>query len=308
MRLLVTGASGFVGRNFLAAAPPEAEIVAIWRADASFPDFVASLGRPGIRPFQLDLIDADAARAAATRLGEEFDAIIHLAANGDPVRSARLPLADLDETLRAALVTFTSFRAKCLVLFSSGAVYEGASGAIGPETPCRPTLPYSLTHLAAERYASWAAREGRFGRVTVLRFFGAYGPHEPERKIYTRLCRAFALEKKKEFVLRGDGRNLIDAMYVTDAVAAVDAVLRSEVGNGVWDLSSGDAMTLRELVERAATIFNREPVTIRFEGMVSESHQFRSSPDLFASTFGFRPSIPLEQGLPELATWLATRG
>jgi hypothetical protein len=42
--------------------------------------------------------------------------------------------------------------------------------------------------------------------------------------------------------------------------------------------------------------------------MVSESHQFRSSPDLFASTFGFRPSIPLEQGLPELATWLATRG
>ena len=57
----------------------------------------------------------------------------------------------------------------------------------------------------------------------MVRFFGAYGPYEASHKIYTRLVRAFALESRNTYTIYGDGANLIDAMYVDDAIDAVAA-------------------------------------------------------------------------------------
>ena len=48
MNLLVTGASGFVGRNFLLRAPAEWRIVALYNKDERFPGFVAELKRTNI--------------------------------------------------------------------------------------------------------------------------------------------------------------------------------------------------------------------------------------------------------------------
>ncbi len=309
MRLLVTGASGFIGRRFLETAPADWSIAALWNRREDFPGFVEGLGRPGLLAHRADLSDTNGTRALGRSIGADFDAILHLAANGDPTRSLSDPASDLVETQAVALNVFTTFRAAHLVTFSSGAVYEGARGPVDPRTPCDPVLPYSITHLAAERYARWAEAEGRFAAATVVRFFGAYGPHEPERKIYTKICRAFALERHRAFTLRGDGTNLIDAMYVDDATAAIRVLLdRGPAGaSGTWDLASGAPVTLRELVEIAARVFDVAPVEIRYEGDAAERHWFRASAGAFAKSFGFRPAIPLEEGLKRHASWLVNR-
>ncbi|HBW46996.1 TPA: hypothetical protein DEF17_03565 [bacterium] len=303
MRILVTGASGFIGRRFLELVDEDWKIKALWHSKIDFPDFAQSLNK-NIEAIKIDLSNKSEIEDTSKKIGDTFDVILHLAANGDPVRSIQNPLSDLIETEQSALLTFTTFRAKRLILFSTGAVYEGADGQVSPATVCKPILPYAVTHFAVENYAWWAKSQGNFEEVTALRFFGAYGPHEPLRKIYTRLCNAFGIEKKKEFTLRGNGNNLIDAMYIDDAVNAILNVMEAKEADGTYDLSSGNAITLNELVERSAKVFGINSPSIRYEGIVAEEHFFRADPKPFENKFGFKPKIKLEEGLRRHAEWL----
>ena len=66
--------------------------------------------------------------------------------------------------------------------------------SVGPDTVLRPTLPYAISKQACENYVRHFRESGRLGSYVIARFFGAFGPYEPERKIYTRLVR-WAMEQ-----------------------------------------------------------------------------------------------------------------
>ena len=119
----------------------------------------------------------------------------------------------------AALVTFLEqLRVGHFVYVSSGAVYDGLIGPVTPATPVAPRLPYAISKLASEHYLRFfAERRDTVDSYINVRFFGAYGPYEPARKITTRWLRG-VMAGQREFTLRGNGENLIDFMYVDDAV------------------------------------------------------------------------------------------
>ena len=123
------------------------------------------------------------------------------------------------------------------------------------------------------------------------------------RKIYSRLVRAFAIDKKNEYTIRGDGKNLIDAMFVKDTVRGVKRVLESPENDLILDFCLGKPYTIKKLVEESARIFNRE-VRIDLEGEVPEYIDFRPSPAAMQDIFGFTPTISLDKGLPILAQHL----
>ena len=64
-----------------------------------------------------------------------------------------------------------------------------------------------------------------------VRFFGAYGPYEPSRKITTKWMRA-VMNGHREFTIRGNGENLIDFMHVDDAVDGFLRLTSSAGQNG----------------------------------------------------------------------------
>src|SRR5205085_4977677 len=127
-----------------------------------------------------------------------------------------------------------------LVYISSGAVYIGLSGLVGPTSAVCPTFPYAISKLAAEHYirAFFSAYQ-RPKYATIVRFFGTYGPYEPSRKFYTKLVRRFAFERNPQFTVIGDGENYIDAMYIDDAIKAFLAVLISPPHEGLRCLDLG---------------------------------------------------------------------
>src|SRR5258708_20558137 len=121
MKVLVTGASGSIGKNVLLAAPPEWEVVATYRRDDSFPDFLRKHALAKVAALRIDLGDA----AEAKQLGKHgaFDACIHLAANGDPAYSTRDPAEDLRSSAVALLKVATNPTFAHFVSFSSAPLY-----------------------------------------------------------------------------------------------------------------------------------------------------------------------------------------
>jgi len=302
MSLLVTGASGFLGRNFLRTLSRECEVTAVYHQSQDFQQFVESLDHPCIRPVQLDLANADASRRLAA-LGTAFDTCIFLAANSDPAVSVQKPALDLRWNALSVVQLVEQIRFKRFIYFSSGAVYDGLSGAVSPKVPVSPTLPYAISKLAAERYLHHFQRSGSIEELFIVRFFGAYGPFEPERKIYGRLVRQFAFEKNPRFTLRGDGRNLIDAMYVDDAIAAVHRLLEAPPPGAILDCASSQPITLKALVQKAAELFGLD-AEISYQSVVPEYIEFFSVDDTLRKVYQFTPQIDLADGLRRFAEFL----
>ncbi len=169
-----------------------------------------------------------------------------------------------------------------------------------------PTLPYAISKLASEQYIqAFVRHRGRPRRATIVRFFGAFGPYEPPRKLYTKLVRRFAIERNPAFTIIGDGENYIDAMYVNDAVHALHLILEAPPDEGVRtvDLGVGARETVNEVVLRAAHVFGIEP-QIEHTGDSPEYITFAIDPSVFARQYGFAPSVSLEEGFQRLAAHL----
>ncbi|MGE5617064.1 MAG: NAD-dependent epimerase/dehydratase family protein, partial [Bacillota bacterium] len=177
-------------------------------------------------------------------------------------------------------------------------------GAVTPESAVKPVLPYAISKWASERYVLHARKRGRVKVASIARFFGAYGPYEAERKIYGRLVRQFAFDRAPKFTIRGDGRNLIDAMYVDDAVRAIHAIVAKASDTRIFDLASGSPLTLKMLVEQAAQAFDIAP-EIELQGEVPEYIEFRSGDRTMETEFGFKPAIGLADGLHRFRDWIA---
>ncbi len=147
MNLLLTGASGFIGRNLLLHAPADWRIVALYRNSATFPQFVTALKNPNITSVQCDLEDSQQVARFFHEQGNRWENCLYLAAKVDIPWSVREPKQDLLVNTGALLNLLEGLHAKQFVYFSSGAVYDGLSGEIPPHTPFSPT--FAVRHLQA---------------------------------------------------------------------------------------------------------------------------------------------------------------
>ncbi len=303
MKLLLTGASGFIGHNVLLRAPREWEIVAVHHRTPGLDAFVKAHGLTNVRVERCDLLDTGAVSALTGRIGRP-DAMLYLAANGDPAASAERPRWDLDANTAAFVTTLEHCPSDHVVYVSSGAVYDGLTGAVTPATPVSPRLPYAISKLASEQYLRFfAERRQSIGSYVNVRFFGAYGPYEAPRKITTKWLSAIS-DGQREFVIRGNGQNLIDFMYVDDAVDGFLALTKAAGTRATVDFASGAPVTVNEIVATMARVAGVE-VSIRHDGTVAEYIEFRSADPTMHDTFGCVPRVSFESGLQQLRTFLS---
>ena len=303
MRVIVTGASGFLGHNVLLRAPRTWDIVALYHRTPGLQQFIATHALSHVRAVRCDLTSAADVSALAASIGGPADAVLYLAANGDPAASSERPRWDL-ESNTTALVTFLEHcQADHLVYTSSGAVYDGLQGPVTPDTPVSPRLPYAIAKLASEQYIRFFAERRRtVGSYVNVRFFGAYGPYEAERKITSRWLTAMAAGQR-DFVIRGDGRNLIDFMYVDDAVDGLLKLVEARGTSMTVDFASGTPVSIDDIVAAMARTLGIE-IRVRHEGQVAEYIEFRSVDSTMRDRFGMHPSVPFEDGLARLSAFL----
>ena len=307
MKLILTGASGFVGRNVLLRAPREWEILALYYQATDLEAFVSRHRLAHVRPVKCNLTDEAEVHAVAAAAGGRADAALYLAANSDPTPSAARPRWDL-ESNTVALITFLEHCQVGRVVFaSSGAVYDGLVGDVTPSTPVDPHLPYAISKLASEQYVRFFAERRRaIDSFVNVRFFGAYGPHEPERKITTRWLRA-VMAGQRSFTVRGNGHNLIDFMYVDDAVDAFLALATAVGYSGTVDLASHAPVSVNDVVKTMARVLGVE-VSVAHQGNTEEFIQFISVDRTMRERFGFEPKASFEDGVRHLHAHFVQEG
>lgn len=298
MDVLLTGASGFLGRNFILAAPQGSRILAVYRNDASFPGFVSRLNRPDVTAAQCDLTDEGQVTALFERYGKDWETCLYLAGKVDIPWSVNEPRQDLLANTGALLNFLKCIRAGRLIYFSSGAVYDGANGEVRPDTPASPTLPYAISKLACEQYVRfYRQRKQAIGDYLIVRFFGAFGPYEAPHKIYNRLIRAFAMEGRDTYTIYGDGQNLIDAMYADDAVEAIGCMLTGSHWNDTVNLAGGNPLPIETLVRETARALGVGDVKIQKQGIANEHNDFWGSTREMREHFGFECHTGLAEGI-----------
>jgi len=307
MRLLITGAAGFIGRNALLAVPYSWQVVALYRpGNTDFLDFVEGHQLHHVQPVACDLTDVCHVEQAVDQVGKSFDSCLALASNTSIPLSIEQPVKDLTTNTIGLIHLLQCCSFDHFVYLSSGSVYFGLTGLVGPTSAVSPDIPYAISKLAAEQYIRAFKRCHRgFRQATIIRFFGAYGPYEPPRKFYTKLVRRFAFERNPHFTVIGDGENYIDAMYIDDAIRALLAVLTlpPEEDLRCIDLGVGSWETVNQAVTRVAHTFGLEP-RISHEGSIAEYLCCAIDPRPFAQAYHFTPSISLEEGIKRLASHL----
>lgn len=300
MRVAVTGASGFIGRNFLLSCPKSWKIDAYYRSAPDFPVFVRK-NCPGARAIRRDFSDEQDARRIGKRT---YDICLYLAGNTDPQLSFSEPAFDLKANALGLVNFLSKARIKKLIYFSSGAVYHGLRGPVNPRTKLDPRLPYAISKLASEGYVKSFKERGSVGEYAIVRFFGAYGPYEPKRKITTKLVERLAVQGRRDFEIYGDGKNLIDLMYVSDAVEAIHTLIKLKKTDFTADLANRDPVSIGEFVRASASALGAGDVRISKRGVSHESIGFRSN-DCTMRRMGFRPKVSPELGIRLLAEHLS---
>ena len=303
MNVVVTGASGFIGHNVLLRAPRDWRIFAVYNSTSGLDGFIRDQGLTNVTAVKCDLMNADQVAALAKTIGAKPDAMLYLAANGDPAASSLRPRWDLESNTVAFVNTLEHCPADHVVYVSSGAVYDGLHGEVTPATPVFPKLPYAISKLASEQYLQFfCERRGSVSSYVNVRFFGAYGPYEAPRKITTKWLQALA-RGERQFVIRGDGRNLIDFMYVDDAVDGFLALVKARGARLTIDFASGTPVSVNDIVATMASNLGVE-VSVRHEGSVAEYIEFRSADRTMRERFGVSPTVSFADGLNRLSAFL----
>lgn len=254
MRVLVTGATGFVGRH-LVPELRQHEVTCIVRDASRAADLSDAAGTALIEG---DLTDPSLAR----RLPPRMDAVVHVAQAYVPFPSAA---AELFAVNAASTVWLAEYAREAgvgrFVYTSSGSVYAPSRMPLSESTQPSPLTFHPATKLMSEI----ALRHYRSDfSVAVLRLFGPYGPGQVNRLI-PRLVDS--VRSGSPITLSRGGEPRINPIYVVDLVRVLEAALADSRSYTV-NVGGPQAVSIRDMAEIIAMHLGRSPDFLDQDGEV----------------------------------------
>jgi len=310
VRVLVTGAAGFIGRwvvgELLARGHTVLPIDSLVAGDVTNLDAFA--GQPGLLPFeQGDVRDADACR----RWTADVDAVAHLAASISVQDSIDDPATTFENDVVGTFQVLEGARASgARVLFMSTCmVYDRATTPTGiaEDHPTKPASPYAASKLAGE--ALTLSYFHAYGLpTTVVRPFNTYGPFQRsvgEGGVVAIFNRLSLLGQPLR--IYGDGTQTRDLLYAEDCARFVcDALLADTATGRILNAGTGADVRVNDL----AAAIEPDPAKIVHVEHIhpqSEIAVLRCDPSLAGELLGWRPEVDLRGGLGRVRAWIEER-
>ena len=337
MKILVTGAAGFIGSQVCAALTAGGhEVVAV---DAMLTAAHGDSTTPPDGVLEVDVRDA----SGIASLLPGVDVVCHQAAVvGAGVDASDAPNYGSHNDYGTTVLLAEMYAAGCqrLVLASSMVVY-GQGGydcpqhgpvdplprtaadldagvfehrcpvggeelrwrLVGEDAPLRPRSLYAASKTAQEHYAlAWSEAVG--GSVIALRYHNVYGPMMPRDTPYSGVAAIFrsAIERGDPPRVFEDGGQIRDFVHVAD-VAAVNAAAVAADTHGFTALNvcSGRPVSIMDVATRICDARGGQPPVVTGQYRSGDVRHIVASPSAAADVLGFRAAIDPSDGLTEFA-------
>lgn len=315
IKVLVTGAAGFIGSNLC-------EFLLNNNYNVTGLDNFSNGHRYNIEPFiqhpnftfiEGDIRDLDTCH----RVVAGCNYVLHQAALGSVPRSIKDPITSNDVNVSGflnMLVACKDAGVKKMVYAASSSTYGDSESLPKVEDKIgRPLSPYAITKFVNELYADVFYKT--YGLNTIgLRYFNVFGRKQDPNGAYAAVIPKFtsSLMKKESPIINGDGTYSRDFTYIDNVIQAnVKAMLvdSPESENQVFNVAYGDRTTLIELIEYLKKHLSKFDSDIRDVVIKHGPNRAGDIPHSLASIekakrlLGYEPKFNIDQGLKEAVEW-----
>lgn len=295
MKVLVTGAAGFIGRKISECFETDRFYVHGW-------DVVNPSGNPEIQI--VDMYDLEGIIEGLKKFSP--DIVVHCAGSADVNKSVKDPEADFRGNvvithnllfgLQKAGLTGVRF-----VFLSSAGVYGNPKMLpITEKTPLNPLSPYAVHKVMCEDLCKYFA--SHYGMaVRVARIFSAYGAGLRKQIFWDMFCKYRRTGRLEMF---GTGNESRDYIHVDDVAQAIKLLATADTDEVVFNVANGEETTIRNATEMFAKGIGAPMDVIAFNGTVREGDPLNWRADISKMLkLGYRKTRDIQQGLIDYCRW-----
>jgi dTDP-glucose 4,6-dehydratase len=298
VKLLVTGAAGFIGSTYVHLLHGDHEVTVL--------DKLTYAGRRENLPENVDLVVGSIEdRDLVLQLTEGVDAVVNFAAESHVDRS----IADQEAFARTHVigtsVLLDAARERAVPRFlqvSTDEVYGSITeGSFTEGSALDPSSPYSATKAGGDLLVS--AHAHTYGlEALICRGSNNYGPRQYPEKLIP-LCVLNAL-KGDPLPVYGDGRQVRNWLYVEDFCHAIHTVLLGGRPGEAYNVGGPDECENLDVVRRILELTGRDKSLIEHvRDRPGHDRRYSLSSDKLRSELGWKPEIRFDEGLERTVEW-----
>lgn len=285
--LLVTGHSGFIGRNLIDQLSSKYNIIGFAKQKLSKSNILE--------------IKGDIRKINSRKLPKNISCVIHLAAVADVEFCEKDPSTCIDINFNGTKQALELAR-KCdsnfLFLSTAHVFGRPKKNPIKENHPKNPTSVYAISKFCGEILCESFAKSYGLD-VSIIRLFSIYGPYSPNYLVTAKIiCQL--LEKNK--ISLGNIQPRRDFLHVNDAISAIEIVLENMKNFNSYNVGFGKSYSIKQLYELIFKIAQKYVPVISKKTRKFDVREITANNSKI-KTLGWKPSYSLEGGLAQTYQW-----
>lgn len=315
MKIIVTGAAGFIGSNVCDYLLENNErVIGIdnftfnYNLQNKEKNIVEARKNKNFRFYQADITDQYEIENIFKEEGA--DAVIHLAATVGSRRSMSNPNKYYSVNIigtQNIIDACVSSSINNITMTSSATIYKDTKDSVYLEGISKeePKTPYGLTKLINEYMAKFSCSSHNLN-ITMLRVFNSYGPRQrPELAIHKFVELIF---NGKPIKLFAEDEAVRDYVFVRDCASAMlSAIKTSSAGYRVLNIGSGTGISLPDLVETISDVIGKKAIVEKVPRPVGDYNGGVADITKAKQLLGFEPEYDLIKGIKNFYDWFSNK-
>lgn len=301
--VLVTGGSGFIGRNLTAELLNQGyEVSMLLRHSSILPETIET------KIIRINCDDWTREGLHSALSDCQFSTVLHLASYGvNPSHRNAIVMSDININLPVRLLELSSKWKANMIMLGSCSEYSAVTfeSSINELSQLESSKLYGASKAAGTLYAC-AAAEYYNVHLRVLRLFNVYGPDEASHRLLPSLMHRLC---SGERVSLSEGKQKRDFIYISDAIDAVLQVLKQSYSESfarfadISNVCTGKPHSVKEFAETVADQLGVSRSLLGFGDLEMRPDDLPwvvGNPEKFFNDIGWKASYTLESGIADI--------
>ncbi len=310
MKVLVTGAAGFIGSHLSEWLLADGStVIGVDNFDEFYdPNVKRSNIENCLTNNNFQLIEADIRDSAVMdeTIASGFDIIVHLAARAGVRPSIANPVLYADVNINGTMVlleTAKKHKINKFILASSSSVYGNNKKVPFSEDDNVdfPISPYAATKKACELICHTYHHLYNID-MTCLRYFTVYGPRQRPDLAIHKFARL--IEQDKPIPVFGDGSMMRDFTYIDDIIDGTEAAMRNCSGFNIYNLGESRPISVDDLIIEIEKALGKKAVRQYLPPQPGDVERTYADVTKAVEELGYNPSTQIQDGLKKFTNWL----